>query len=212
MLLLPLTYLPPISWMALLTASDGVLIEAHENYIKSSFRNRCLIEGSNGLITLSIPIDGGRDHHQPYASAAIEPSSHWQHRHLMSIISCYGSAPYFEHYIPHFQKAFTQKPLHLFDFNREMLLLLIRLMKLECPLNYTQEYLPTHHNSTDLRHAFKKGYDLRAALPGRRINLVPYIRVFGASLPDKDISCIDLLFNAGPYAADLLRQMMATVV
>src|ERR1035437_5506877 len=100
MLFIPMLYLPPVYYMALLYAADDVCIEAHENYIKSTYRNRCEIMGANGVIDLSIPLLGGRDHHQPYQGAQIAYTADWQHRHRMSILSCYGSAPFFAHYMP----------------------------------------------------------------------------------------------------------------
>ena len=202
MLLLPMLYLPPASYMTLLYAAGEVNIEAQENYIKSTYRNRCEIMGSNGVIDLSIPLVGGRDHHQAYHDTQIAYTNDWQHRHRMSILSCYGSAPFFEHYMPYFEPFYEKQYKHLFGFNKELLLLLIRLMKLDVKLNYTETYESQANGMTDYRKLFKPGKTID------NVTMVPYIRVFESVEPSSGLSCIDLLFNEGPHSKEILRQMI----
>ena len=202
MLLLPMLYLPPASYMALLYAAGEVNIEAQENYIKSTYRNRCEIMGSNGVIDLSIPLVGGRDHHQAYQDTQIAYTSDWQHRHRMSILSCYGSAPFFEHYVPFFEPFYQTQYKHLFEFNKELFSMLIRLMKLDVKLNYTDTYDVQAHGMTDYRKSFKPGKTIDNVI------MVLYIRVFEGVEPSSGLSSIDLLFNEGPHSKEILRQMI----
>jgi len=202
MLLLPMLYLPPVSYMALLSAGGEVKIEAQENYIKSTYRNRCEIMGANGIIELSIPLVGGRDHHQSYSDTQIAYTSDWQHRHRMSILSCYGSAPFFEHYMPYFEPFYEKQYTHLFEFNKELLQLLIRLMKLEVKLSYTDAYEAAPIGMTDYRKSFKPGVAID------NIQSVPYMHVFEGIDTSLNLSAIDLLFNEGPHSKEILRQMV----
>jgi hypothetical protein len=211
MLLLPLLYLPPISYMALLCAAGEVYIEAQENYIKSTYRNRCEIIGANGVIDLSIPLIGGRDHHQLYRDTRIAYTNHWQHRHYMSILSCYGSAPFFEHYMPYLQPFYTQTFEHLFEYNEQLLQLLLRLMKLETKIHFTQEYDKEPVGKTDLRDSFKPAKSINEIIVGEekwQLSEAPYIRVFDQADATGNISCLDLLFNEGPQAVSILKQMI----
>ena len=206
---MPMLYLPPISYMALICAAGEVQIEASENYIKSTYRNRCEIPGANGIIALSIPLKGGRDHHQLYSEAEIAYTDHWQHRHLMSILSCYGSSPFYEHYIGYFEPFYIRQYDNLYELNNELLMLLIRLMKLDVKINYTDIYEQSPDSKTDLRHAFKPDKqvsDLTVKQKEWRLREAPYIQVFGAN--NMQLSSLDLLFNTGPESKAILSQMV----
>jgi len=211
MILMPMLYLPPLSYMALLHAAGDVCIEAQENYIKSTYRNRCEILGSNGLIDLSIPLRGGRDHHHAYQDSLIDYTNDWQHRHRMSIISSYGSAPFFEHYMPYFEKFYDRQYTKLFDFNKELLLLLIRSMKLNVNINFSEIYEKEPVGKADLRKAFKPGKllnEIRAGQDLWQLKEVSYIRVFETNISSSSLSALDLLFNEGPHSKNILQQMV----
>ena len=72
-------------------------IELFDNYQKMSFRNRCTVVGSNGLVHLSIPVVGGRNKKQLMRDVKIDYSQAWQRQHIKTITSCYGKAPFFEY-------------------------------------------------------------------------------------------------------------------
>jgi len=208
---MPMLYLPSVSYIALLNVAGEICIEAHENYIKSTYRNRCEIMGSNGIIDLSIPLLGGRDHHQLYRESQIAYISDWQHRHRMSILSCYGSAPFFEHYMPYLEAFFEKKHTHLFQFNKELLELTIKLMKLDVTLSYTDAYDNAPDGVTDLRKAFKPGKEIEEITVRQKkwlLREVPYMQTFEGLRPTLSISCLDLLFNEGPQSKNILKQMV----
>ena len=50
-------YLPPVQWFAKLLRYDKVYVEQYENYQKQTYRNRCVIAGPNGAISLTVPIE-----------------------------------------------------------------------------------------------------------------------------------------------------------
>ena len=208
---MPMLYLPPLSYMALICAQREVCIEAQENYLKSTYRNRCEVMGSNGIIDLSIPIIGGRDHHQLYRDVQIAYDNDWQHRHRMSIISCYGSSPFFEHYMPYLEPFYDEQHTHLFKYNRELLSLLIRLMKLDVTISYTDSYEKELNDTADLRKAFKPGKEITEINIGQKkwqIQEISYMRVFDIAYASNSVSCLDLLFNEGPQSKNILRQMI----
>src|SRR5947209_971778 len=70
-----LPYLPNIAWFSCILQRDTILIEREENFIKSTHRNRAEIAGANGKQLLSIPVHGGRDHHQKYKETIIRNES-----------------------------------------------------------------------------------------------------------------------------------------
>jgi hypothetical protein len=203
--------MPPLSYMALLQWAGKVTIETRENYIKSTYRNRCSIIGSNGPIDLSIPLIGGRDHHQLYSDSQICYTIDWQHRHYMSILSCYGSTPFFEHYMVYLRPFFDKRHVSLFEYNRELLKLLIRLMKLDVDVHFTEVYEKETVGQTDLRYVFKPSYELKEVNIETNkylLKYVPYMTVFRRENISLNISCLDLLFNEGPQSKVILKQMM----
>lgn len=60
-LILPSSYMPPISHFAAMMQSGEVLIEQHDNYVKQTYRNRCAIAGPNGVQTLRCPLRSLKD-------------------------------------------------------------------------------------------------------------------------------------------------------
>lgn len=216
MLLLPLLCLPPVSYMALLTAAGEVQIEAHESYVKSTWRNRCEVAGANGIIPLSIPLAGGRDHHRLYRDTRIAYTENWQHRHWTSIYSAYSSAPYYEHYREHIEPLFHQHIDNLWEWNEAWLTLLLRLMRLDVKLVYTDSYDRTPSERTDLRHIWRPGKlprDITLGAERWQIQNVPYIKVFRpVDTVSTGLSSLDLLMNEGPQSHDILKRMVTRTI
>ena len=50
-------YLAPVQYYCKLFSFESVVIETTENYLKQTYRNRCLIATANGIQALSIPIE-----------------------------------------------------------------------------------------------------------------------------------------------------------
>lgn len=211
-LLLPLLYLPPLPYLALLATAGEAQLEAHESYLKSTWRNRCEIAGANGIIPLSIPLLGGRDHHRLYRDTQISYIENWQHRHWATIYSAYGSAPYYEHYMDKIELLFHQRYDSLWQWNEAWLTLLIRLMKLDVSVTYTDSYDRHPAGKADLRHIWRPGKlpsDITVGEEKWHIRNVSYIKVFGpADVLATGLSSLDLLMNAGPESAAILRRMV----
>ena len=53
--LLPTAYLAPINYYAILIEQSNCKIEFHENFVKQSIRNRCVIYSANGELRLTVP-------------------------------------------------------------------------------------------------------------------------------------------------------------
>jgi hypothetical protein len=130
---------------------------------------------------------------------------------MMSIISGYGSAPFFEHYAEYFEPS-KRRYESLFEFNKELLLLIIKLMKLDVKIDYTEAFEKSDAHDTDLRQLFRPNKAIEEFTMGERKwhSEVPYIKVFGAiDVVNTQVSCLDLLFNTGPEAKTILQQMVS---
>lgn len=193
-----LEYLPSIHWFAQYLKCEQVYIERHENFVKSTGRNRCAIAGANGQQLLSIPMIGGRDHHQPYTSVAISYKADWQSNHWQSIVSAYGSTPYFEHYEYRLKPFYNKQYENLFELNLQLLQVVLKLLKAEREILFTPGYAKTMDGLTDLRSVRK----------GEEPSLPPYYQIFSDKngfIPN--LSIIDLLFHQGPAAKEYLMNV-----
>lgn len=199
--LLFLPYLPNLHWFQNYLSHEPVFIEQHENFIKSTWRNRCEIAGAGGRMNLTIPLEGGRDHHQLYRETKIAYTSAWQHNHWQSILSAYGSAPFFEFYGPKFELFYTKEFPLLFDFNRQLLDVVFASLK-----------LPAKHSFTNIYEKQVTGVDdYRSEKRTAKVNIPAYPRYYQI-FEDRNgfisnLSILDLLFHEGPAAINYLSEL-----
>ena len=203
-LLLTTAYLPPVHYFAKLYHAKQVVIERYDHYLKQTYRNRCVIAGANGALTLSVPII--KPENPKAFSSDIEISDHgnWQHLHWNAIISAYNSSPFFEYYADDFAPFYRKKYRFLFDFNEELRALICQLLEIEPEVSFSAEYIPAASPEIDFRetiHPKKKIEDADPSFVAKE-----YYQVFCSKygfLPN--LSIIDLLFNMGPEARLILQ-------
>jgi hypothetical protein len=180
---------------------SSVLIEQFENWQKSSFRNRTILVGSNGLIHLSVPILHGREQHLPIKEIKINQAVHWQIFHWKTICSCYGKAPFFEFYKDELHDILLKKKYSfLFDLNTEILQWIIKKLKITSSVNFTEQYLSeANHNMDDFRNRWlPKNFQQQSAV-------MQYSQVFQDKINfQPNVSILDLLFCEGAHAHTFL--------
>lgn len=198
-LLIELPYLGNIAFYQLLTGYDEVYIEQHEYFQKASYRNRCEVAGPNGRLTLSVPVVGGKDKKQYYKEARISYEHPWLKDHWNSFTAGYRRSPYFEFYEDRFEAVFTKKHELLFDLNLELFQLSMELLKLPIALKFTSNYQAKPDSEMDDYRSYflpKKNQDCD----------VEYPQVFGDRTGFlSNLSIVDLLFNEGPHALQLIK-------
>lgn len=198
--LLPMFYLPPVAWFSNYKAyQPDVLIEAEEHFPKQTYRNRANIYSPDGMLTLVVPVVKGSKVHTKAKDVRISYDFRWQRLHWMSLEACYRRSAYFEYYedalAPFYQKQFD----FLFDFNEQLLHLLLKSVKLPVSAQSTQTYEAVYvPEIKDLRRdiSSKKEYDIEQK---------PYFQVFEERHGFiKNLSIVDLLFSQGPRAIEYL--------
>ncbi len=187
-------YFPCVNYMKALSESEVCCIEQWEMFRKMSFRNRCVIVGSNGLINLTIPVEGGRNNKQLMKDVRISYTENWQSQHWKAIVSSYAKAPFYEYYNMYVEELIKKHHTFLLDKNMELLMWLKKVMKLQSQVELTSTYEET----------FDKGkLDLRNKwLPSNYsndTNSITYNQVFEEKLGfQNNVSILDLLFCNGP--------------
>ncbi|MGS0747418.1 WbqC family protein [Halpernia sp. GG3] len=195
--LLPLFYLPPISWFSKFLEKDSNLVlEQFENFPKQTYRNRTNIYGANGKLTLVIPIN--HTGNRLYKDTEISYTENWQKQHWKSIKNAYQSSPYFEFYEDRFGQIYEKPEKFLFDFNLKALEILIKISKIETKFAFTEKY-QREPSASDLRNNFsaKSKHDKK---------FENYYQIFTEKYGFiENLSMCDLLFNLGPESLIYLK-------
>ncbi|GGH00364.1 WbqC family protein [Mucilaginibacter phyllosphaerae] len=196
---LPMFYLPPVDYFTKLNAfKPDVVFEKEEHFPKQTYRNRAVIYSPDGRQTLTVPIIKGSKNHTITRDVKISYDFRWQRLHWMSLQTCYRRSAYFEYYEDDFAPFYQKQPVFLFDYNQELLQLLLRLLKIKAELKFTDTYEAAYPNLTDLRKAFSAKNTVNAEQKA-------YFQVFEERRGFlENLSIVDLLFNQGPQAVNYL--------
>jgi hypothetical protein len=194
--LLSTAYLAPVEYYLQMNNHPQVIIEKQCNYVKQTYRNRCVIASANGPQTLSIPIIKPDSPKCLTKDIRIAEHGNWRHLHWNAIVSAYNSTPYFEYYADDFRPFYEKRGEFLFDFNEELREKIGSLLAISPSVSYSSEYIfQPSVGELDLREAIhpKKG----ALIEDFR----PYYQVFETKYGfQPNLSIIDLLFNMGSEA------------
>jgi len=197
-ILVSTAYLPPVEYFSVISSAETVQIEREENYLKQTYRNRCYILSAHGTQSLSVPVYMGSLHKTPVKEIKIDYSKRWQQVHLRTLITSYGSSPYFEYYFDIIEKSITRNNSYLIDLNTELTESLLEMLNIEKPIAYTDNFEPVGENEIDFRYKIS---------PKEKTCHIQkeYMQVFnqgGKFVPR--LSIIDLIFNTGPDAGQYL--------
>jgi len=196
-------YFTSINCINYLFKHSHINILLFEPYRKMSFRNRCVVAGSNGLINLSVPVENGRDQKRVYKDVRISYSTDWQKQHWRTLTSCYSKSAFFEFYGPGVEKFFLKKEIFLFDLNLGILdwLKTVLRFKAEIMVMDDELFLKEETSIVDLRDRWLPKNFQQPAEDGFDKK---YFQVFESRIGfQPNLSILDLLFNEGPNASTL---------
>lgn len=203
--LLASAYCGPVHYFAQMAGFGKVYIEQHENYIRQTYRNRCVILGSNGPLPLTIPVEHGRSPGVKIRDIRIAWYEKWQMNHWRAIYSAYNNSPFFDYYADDLRPFYEKKREFLFDFNRMLTEKIMDLTGLEKELHLTEAFETVPGRFANLREVISPKE--KATDQGSVSCEIPYTQVFEGKFPFiPQLSILDLLFNAGPETVDILRR------
>jgi hypothetical protein len=195
--LLSTAYFPPSEYFSLIKGADRIIIEREENYIKQTYRNRCRILASNGIITLSVPVMKGELLKVKVKDIIIDYSKRWQQIHLRAMTSSYGKSPFFQFYIEGMEKILLKNYRFLFDLNNDLLDKCLEILRIKKCISHTYSFEPVKEKENDYRYRISP--KVNSDYTSR-----PYIQVFGPDCFITGLSILDLIFNVGPGSANYL--------
>lgn len=193
-LLLSMAYFPPACYFRLIRDTETVFIELEENYIKQTYRNRCRILSSNGVLSLPVPVTKGDMLKAPVKDIQIDYSKRWQQVHIRALTSAYGRSPYFLYYSEYLFSILQKEHRFLIDLNHALLQECLALLAINKCINYTSSYEPAGVHAGDFRYSISPKKE-------QVFSSKPYIQVFGEAGFVPGLSILDLIFNLGPDAA-----------
>ena len=149
--ILSTAYMGPIQYFTKFILYSKVYIEQHETYLKQSYRNRCYIYGTNGKITLIIPVKKVNRINTKTKDILIDYDTNWQRIHWNSIVSAYRSSPFFEFYEDDLRYFYNDKEKTLLDFNQKILSLLLGFLDINIKIGLTESFHRKYEQESDLR-------------------------------------------------------------
>ncbi len=201
--LLSTAYFAPIQYYSEFLRAEKVYIEQFENFIKQTYRNRCVIMGGNGPIQLIVPVVKGRGPKILIKDLQISYDTDWQRNHWRTIFSAYSSSPFFEYYKDDIYPFFEIKHRFLLDFNLKIHEIICELLEFENNAVLTTDFEKVPDGTINLRERISPKIKTQS---DNDFQPVKYTQVFSDKLGFvANLSILDLLFNEGPNGCSVLE-------
>ena len=195
-LTLPLHYFPSVAWCTAACHATHCQVAKDLIFQKQTFFNRAYIKGPNKTLALSVPLVHASTRGL-LRDVRICYEKPWFRLHQTSIRTAYGKTAFFEYYAEDIFRILECRADFLMELNDRLLEKMLHWLKL------SSRFQPlSGEKATPLFLDFnKKSFPLG-------FNPISYFQPFGDFVPN--LSCLDLLFNCGPEAIDILRKNLST--
>lgn len=206
-LILSLAYLPNTQYFSKLLTYENIILEIHDTYQKQSYRNRATILGANGKLDLVIPVKRPQGNNTETRNILIDYDMPWQQTHWKAIVSAYKSSPFFDIFEPELKPFFRKKEKYLLDWNLILLNALLEMTSTKITFTTSTDFIMSpSSDQNDFRDKIHPKKRMQA--PDTSYKPAPYFQVFNDKfgyIPN--LSFIDILFNEGPQAMYLCKNM-----
>ncbi len=193
MILFSTAYFGNIAYFRELIKHPKVCIDAHEHFIKQTYRNRCEILTANGIHPLSVPVIKPNGSKSAMNTIEISENKDWRKDHWKAIESAYAASPFFEHYGSEVKELIYQDEANLLTFNKSITERVLEWMGYHVEFTLSNEYVVVPETD-DLRIQLNKKVDFNSS------DFSKYIQVFDSNQFYSNLSILDLIFAEGPLA------------
>ncbi len=215
-------YLPPVQYFTKLVSGGRCFVEQYENYVKQTYRTRCIIDSPNGMLALTVPIEKFDSAKCMMKDVCISEHDNWRHSHWQALTSSYYNSPFFEYYQDDFRPFYEHRWKFLFDFNEALVDKCCELIDIQPDIRRTECYVQANNlhahmgkeecGRTDCNTA--EVQDFRMSIAPKQdwkddSGFVPekYYQVFAHKHGfTPNLSIVDLIFNMGPESIIVLNK------
>ena len=198
--LLSSAYFPPIHYLSLVSKAENILIETEENYLKQTYRNRCIILSANGRSVLTVPVLTGKSKKTHIKDIRIDYSKRWQQVHLRALISSYKTSAYFDYYFDEIENIISSKPEFLLELNQNSLETMLKITGIKTGISATDLFEPVDGKEWDLRYTISPKKE-KPGISSEKEYYQVFCNKYGF-VPG--LSALDLIFNTGPDSINYL--------
>lgn len=200
--ILSVAFFPPVEYFTVILKYAHLFIEDAENYRKQSYRNRTNILTANGIQSLAVPVCHVSNH-TPIRDVKIEYRTDWQRKYWKAIESAYNNSPFFLYYRDFFIPFFQKKYSYLFDYNIEIVEVLLKLIDKDRSISFTETYNKDYSTEHDYREVIQPKRATKENYPFALTK--SYTQVFDNKFGfTPNLSILDLLFNQGNQTTEYL--------
>jgi hypothetical protein len=199
-LLIELQYFSPSIFYSELRRCEYCLFEQYEHFQKAGFTNRCMVAGANGVIQLTVPVEGGRNQKVPLQEVRVSRAENWQANHWKTLCSAYNRSPWFDHFRDELEQLYSRSYHFLLDWNLACFMWTCDKLSISSKHTFTESYQKDYEeNVKDWRGRLRP-----STINNNESSTTSYTQVFTERhgfIPN--LSILDLLFCAGPAGLNL---------
>lgn len=191
-------YFGNVELYSILSTSKNIKFCIDLAYAKALHPNRTWIYGPNGLISLSVPLLGGRNQRGLFKDVRIADDNNWRRIHWRSIHDSYRKSPWFEELGWRVERLYQKPANFLFDWNLKCMYFCFEVLKLETDI------LTHFPISDDCELLFQNEAPHGPASADYPVYQQVFMDRYGFI---SNLSILDLLFCEGPGAIDYLFKL-----
>jgi len=215
-------YIPWLGYFHKIAACDKFVFLDNVQYKQREFQNRNRIRVDKGWAWLTVPVITSEGSRIKMSEVAIDNTMPWQRKHLGSIKTAYSSSAYFNVHFPFFEDVFLRRWDKLAVLNVHIVRYILAYLSIDTPICFESEldvrttrtvriidickrlgasaYLSGVGAKTYLDESLFQASDIE--LKYQEFHHPEYKQCFEPFMPY--MSIIDLLFNEGPRAKEIL--------
>jgi hypothetical protein len=199
-------YIPSAEYFAHWLHHRTVLLEAHENFQKRTWRNRTAILSPAEPLSLTVPLQKGKHQQQSIRDVRIAYDEPWVENHIRSLQTAYGKTAFAEEVLQGVFDLLSLRQEKLWDLNLQMMDYLTAMMSGPWKFSITDTYVTSYAPEVfDFRSGIPAG---KTNLPTPRVPLYPQVqRLHQAFQPN--LTILDVLCHLGPGTIEYLTRYAA---
>lgn len=217
-------YLPYIGFFQKVACADHLMIVDHVQFARKDFQSRNYIRNLEGKLLLTIPVLSKDKFNQPINQVEITPHVPWARKHWRSIYLSYKDSPFFEKYAHELEAIYEKGWVKLSALTIQLIKAMLKWFRICIPISLTSQLGVCEKKTAMLIEMCRKvGADTYVSGQGARdyvdLELMKdagiqhyfchfehpiYTQFHGEFI--KNLSALDLLFNLGDEAGEILRR------